>query len=522
MSPKIPKNKQKTKKPDVILQPRPAIVVFLGHVDHGKTSLLDYIRKTKVTEKESGGITQHINAYQAEHQGKKITFIDTPGHEAFGAMRSRGAKVADIAVLVVAGEEGVKEQTKEAINHIKKAEIPMIVAINKIDKPQANPEKVKRELADLDILAESLGGKVPCVETSAFNGKGINDLLEMILLIAEMENLKTDFSKPAEGVVIESHLDPQRGLTAALLVEEGVLRLGNIVSTASCVGKLKILEDFQGKPIKEAFPSAPVIVVCFGGIPEVGERFKVFSTIEEALEYNREEKSSVASLRGAMEDKEKSMVCEVPIEEIEGKKVLNLILKTDVLGSLEAVSGILTKLPQDKVVLRILKSEAGEVNLSDIKTAFACKAKILAFRAKVNTQASSLARQKGVKIMKFDVIYELSEKILEIMEKSLEPEIVRQNLGRVKILVIFLTEKNRQIVGGKIIEGEVVKGTKIEVWRKEENVGKGKMINLQRDKKDIDRLVKGQECGILFEGNIRIEEGDVLVIYKEERVKGEL
>ncbi len=508
MSPKTPKNNQKVRKPDTTLETRPPIVVFLGHVDHGKSSILDYIRKTKIVEQESGGITQHIGIYQIEHKDKAITFIDTPGHEAFDAMRSRGAKVADMAVLVIAGEEGIKEQTKEVIEHIKQAKIPIIVAINKIDKSQADPEKVKRELADLDIMVESMGGNVPCVETSAVSGKGIDELIEVILLMAEIEDLKADLSKPAEGVVIESHLDPRRGSTATLLVEDGILRVGDIVSTASCIGKLKILENFHGKAIKEAFPSDPIIVICFESVPEVGQRFKVFKSVEQALEYSKEKK-------------EKPGVYKVAFEE-SGKKILNLILKTDVLGSLEAVKEVLGKLPQDKVVLRILKSEVGEVNLSDIKTAIACKARILAFRVHVNAQASSFARQMKIIIMKFDVIYEVGEKILEVMEKSLGSETIRHDFGRVKVLLIFRTEKNRQIVGGKITEGEVIKGTKIEVLRQDELVGKGKMINLQRDKKDIDRLIKGQECGILFEGGVRIEEGDALVIYKEERVKGEL
>lgn len=470
------------------------------------TSILDYIRKSKVVEKESGGITQHIGAYQVKHQGKLITFIDTPGHEAFDKMRSRGAKVADIAVLVVAGEEGVREQTKEAIEHIKRAGIPMIVAINKIDKPQASPEKVKRELAKEDVLVESMGGKVPTVETSAVTGKGIDELLEIILLLAEMEDLKTSPSKLAEGVVIESHLDPKRGPTATLLLNEGRLKLGDIVATPSCVGKLKILENFQGETIKETFPSMPVVVVCFETPPQVGEKFKVFDTLEEAKEFSK---------------KEKAEICEIPIEDTD-KKSLNLILKVDVLGSLEAVKGVLEKLPQEKVLLRFLKGEVGEVNLSDVKTAIVCKARILAFRVKTNPQVQSLARQRGIKIMKFDVIYDIEEEIKKIMEKILEPEIIREDLGKVKVLIIFRTEKNRQIVGGKITEGEVTKGTLIEVWRDDEKVGKGKLVNLQRDKKDIDRLGKGQECGILFEGNVKIEEGDILVIYKEEKVKGEL
>lgn len=503
--PKKPKQEKKD-----VLQPRPPVVVVLGHVDHGKTTILDFIKKTKVAEKESGGITQHIGAYEVEHQSKKITFIDTPGHEAFSAMRSRGVKVGDIAILVVAADEGIKPQTKEAISHIKKAEIPMIVAINKIDKPGADSEKVKRELAQQDILVESMGGKVPSVETSAKTGKGIDQLLELILLVAEIEDLKGSIEKSGEGVVIEAYLDTQRGPTATLLLKDGVLKLGDIVGTRSTLGKIKILENFQGNPTGEAFPAMPCIVIGLENVPQVGEKFEVYPDIESAQKYIVRSQKKEGAIRR-----------EVFFIEPD-KKVLNLILKADVLGSLEAIEAVIRNLPQEKVMLRILKSEVGEVNESDVKLARGAKARILGFRVKINPIASNLAEREGIRVLTFDVIYELAQGVRQMMEKILKPEVIRKEIGRVKVLVIFRTEKQRQIIGGKVTDGEVKRGAQIEVVRADEPLGKGKLINLQKNKKDAQVAIKGEECGILYEADVRLEEGDILVIYTEERRKGEL
>ena len=450
---------------------RPPVVVVLGHVDHGKSSLLCAIKDFKITEKESGGITQHIGAYEVEHQGKKITFIDTPGHEAFSAMRSRGAKVADIAILVIAGEEGVKPQTKEVISHIKKFSIPVIVAINKIDKSQADPPKVKRELAQNDILVESEGGDIPSIEVSAQTGQGITNLLDLILLVAEMEEFKTDLSQSPQGVIIESYLDNQRGPTATLLLKQGVLRVGNVVGTSSTSGKVKIMEDFQGKPIKEALPSMPAIVLGLEKVPQIGEKFEVFPNLESAYQNIQSERKERAELS--------------PVEP--GEKVINLILKADVLGSLEAIEEVLRNLPQEKGKLRILKSDVGEITEGDLKLAQSTKAKILGFRVKINSQASQLSRLQKIKIITFEVIYDLVEAVRNLMEKEFKPKEGLKEIGKVEILAIFRTEKNRQIVGGKVIEGEVVKGAKIEILSNEEKAGEGRMISLRQNKKETEK-----------------------------------
>jgi len=482
---------------------KPPVVVVMGHIDHGKTSILDYIRKTHIAEKESGGITQHIGAYQIEYQGKKITFIDTPGHEAFSQMRSRGAKIADIAVLVVDASEGVKEQTKEAISHIKLAGVPMIVVLNKIDKPEANSEKVKRELAKEEVLVESLGGKIPSVEVSAKTGKGVNDLLDLILLVAEMENLEADVSIPAEGVVIESYLDAFRGPTVTFILTQGLLKEGDIVGTTSTFGKIKKLENFQNFPIQSVLPGDPAVAIGFEDCPRVGEKINCFPDIETA-------KSNLVFIK-----KQTSEVLEISPEQ----KVLNLILKADCLGSVGAIEEVLNKIPQEKIVLRILKSEVGNINENDVKMAKSGKALILGFRVSANPISQSLAEREKVKILLFNVIYDLVEEVRKYSQRFLEEKIERINLGKVKAIMVFLTEKNRQIIGGKVIEGEIKKGVSIEIFRKEELIGKGRLINLQKNKKDVERVLKGEECGILYEGDVKIEAGDILLIYTEERKK---
>ena len=484
---------------------RPPVVVILGHIDHGKTSLLTAIRDFKVLENESGGITQHVGAYQIVHNDKKVTFIDTPGHESFSAIRARGSNLADIAILVIDAVEGIKKQTKEAISHIKKANLLTIVAFNKMDKPGADPEMVKQQLFKEDIVVESYGGKVPSVEISAKTGEGITDLLDVILLVAEMEDLKSEIDDGAEGVIIESYMDSKKGPTSTALVEKGILKSGDFIGTNSSTGKIKNLGDFLGKEIKEALPSDPVIIIGFENVPMVGERFKVYKSIDEAKGFLKEKKF--------LENKQ---------SDDPNKKHLNLIIKSDAIGSIEAIKEILNILPQETVQLRIIKAEVGDVSETDVKLAKGSEAVILSFRVKKDKISESIAEKEKVRIYEFDIIYELSQKVRDLMERKLVKEKERVDLGRVEVLAIFRTEKNRQIVGGNVIDGEVQKSSMLEIFREGEKIGFGKIVGLQSNKKDFDVVKKGKETGILYQGSTRIKEGDELVIYREDYIKEEL
>lgn len=529
------------------LTSRPPIVVILGHVDHGKTSILDYIRKSKVAEKESGGITQHIGAYQVtmpegalssrgqqaegSHvktnkilppprrsqddfaaEGRKITFIDTPGHEAFSAMRSRGAKVADIAVLVVAAEEGVKPQTKEAIDIILRQNLPLIVAINKMDRPNALPDKVKKELAEKGILVESLGGKVPAVFTSTKTGLGIDELLEMILLIAEMESFQGNASLSARGVIIESRMDARRGVTATLLVKDGALTNKDIVAAESAFGQIKTMENFLGQPLQEAGPSTPVLISGFSEVPPVGETWQTIASLEEA-------RLKVA-IKGPQE-RQKREPAEI-LNIAEGQKVFNLILKADVFGSLEAIREVIKSVPQEEVRLRVIKAEVGDIMETDIQLAESAKAKIYGFRVKNSAGIENLAQRRGIKFALSPVIYELIQTIRQDASRLLSPEITRQKLGQLKVLEIFKVSGNQQIIGGKVLDGKIERGTQVDIFRNKKFVGSGKITQLQQNKKDTQEVGKDRECGVMLESKELMEKGDILEAYWEEKKKREL
>ena len=482
---------------------RPPVVVVLGHVDHGKSSLLEAIRDDfKIIAKESGGITQHIGAYVAEFDGRTITFIDTPGHEVFSAVRSRGVRVADLAVLVVAADEGVKPQTKEASEQIKKAEIPMVVAFNKIDKPEVNLEKIRQQLSQEGIVVESYGGKVPEVATSAVSKQGIQELLETILLLADIEDLKANTEKPAQGVVIESYLDSRRGPAATLLVKEGTLTPRSFVGTRSSFGKTRIVEDFQGQAMDKVLPSFPCLVIGFQNPPQVGEEFKIFDNEEEA-------KAFLASPNVSVPPRE--LKADLP--------TLDVIIKTDVVGSLEVLEQALFSIPQEKVALRFVDAGVGEITEKDVKTAIGTKARIIGFRTKVQSTAVNLAEREHVRIETFDVIYELIQRDRTLMEKTIETESVKTELGSLKVLAVFLTNTNRHIQGGKVVAGEIKKGSKMEIFRGEDFIGTGKIVNLQKNKKDVGSVKTGEECGLAYEGSERVQEGDILKSFIQETLE---
>ena len=500
---------------------RPPIVVVMGHIDHGKTKILDWYRKTKVVEQESGGITQHIGAYSVDHKGKKITFIDTPGHEAFSKLRSRGARAADIAILVVAADEGVKPQTKEAIEIIQANELPFIVALNKVDKPEAHIDRVKQQLAEASVLVETYGGKVPSVEISAKAGTHMDDLLEVILLIAELENLEAHPEKSAEGVVIEAHRDPQRGNTATLLIVDGTLKKGGTVVIGRSIETAKILEDFLGKNITEAYPSDPVVVAGLTKTPVSGDPFFQCASRHEAEE-------KIAALPEIVP------VAKSALTQPNGtKQVFNIILKADVVGSKEALEESLRKFESPDVGINILRSEVGDINESDVKLAMATKlVTIVGFKVRFDSSVRELARTANTRIVVGEVIYEVLDQVKQVLEDMLPPEIRRTDLGKIKILKVFSTkggsssggkkEGTKQIVGGRVEEGSVKRGAHIEIKRMRELLGRGVISELQRDKVPQDMVEKGHECGMLVDSKTAIEVGDVLEVFEEEVIKRKL
>lgn len=517
------------------IQTRPPIVVVMGHVDHGKTTLLDFIRKTKVAEKEAGGITQAIGAYEIiipskeellsqankasdfAAEARKITFIDTPGHEAFSKMRSRGAHVADVAVLVVAADDGVKPQTVEAIHHISESKIPFIVAINKIDKPGVQTDKVKKELAEKNVFVEQWGGNVPCAEISAKTGQGIDELLETILLLAEMEELKGEPQKNAEGVVIEAYLDSRRGPVATLLIEDGVFNVGDHMVIGSTVSKIKLMENFLGKKIDKAIFSQPVLVIGLAAVPSAGDEF--FAEKNKSAAEQRAEEFKKQETAKPLPSPESKEIAPQASETAVTAKFLNIVLKSDVKGSEEALADILEHLDYKNVKIRLLKKDVGDVNESDVRLADLSNAVIIGFRVKVLAEIMNLIRDKKIKILAGEIIYEFIDKIRKLIDDMTGQEIVRVDLGKVQVLAIFRTEKGRMIVGGRVTEGKLERGVRAEVFRAEQKIGEGKIVGLQSDKKDVGEAGKGKECGVLFDGDTKIEVNDILLAFREEKQK---
>lgn len=483
---------------------RPPVVVVMGHVDHGKTTLLDFIRKSHVAEREAGGITQHIGAYTIDSP-RTITFVDTPGHEAFSQMRSRGAKVADIGILVVAADEGVKPQTREAIQILKGAKIPFIVAINKIDRPGSDIDRVKKELSENDVQVESWGGKIPSVEISAKTGEHVSELLDLILLLADIENFSGDASLPAEGVVIESHRDPRRGATGTILVRSGTLRRGDFVVIDGAVSSIKILEDFQGKTVDSAGLSEPVRIAGLVEVPGVGSSVKTFNNKKEAEEFSVSEKSG----RTKQEQKNE-----------EGKTYINVILKADVSGSREAIEGVLETMQLPDIGIRLIRSEVGDISDSDLQLALSSSnVLIIGFKVKFPPHLLEQAKNNNIPVIQGDIIYTIFDEFKAAIAHLIPAEIRETLTGKLKVLKFFKQEKSKQVVGGKVIEGIIQPGTFFRLLRKNSPVGKGKIFGLQERKSAVKEATEGNECGLLVEADIQVAENDVLEVYKEERIE---
>jgi len=490
---------------------RPPVIVVMGHVDHGKTKLLDSIRSTNVIAGEAGGITQHIGAYQITRKDRVITFIDTPGHEAFTAMRSRGAKVADIAILVVAADDGVKPQTVEAFRIIEAAKIPYLVAINKIDKPAADVNKTKQELStQLNITPEDWGGKTICSPISAKDGTGIEDLLDMVLLLAETEatSLKANPNTEAAGTVIESNVDKTAGPLATILVQNGTLNVGDQLCFNEVVyGKVKSLKNYKGEEIQSAGPSTPAKILGLKISPAVGD---ILNVGEGEKVKTKKIKSTSQAADFIPMDNDSAGDEKIP--------KVNVVIKTDFLGSAEAIEESLMKLNNEKVKVRIINKGLGYITEGDIKRAEDSGAIVLGFNVRMSPAIETLVRERQVTVKMFSIIYDLIRYVKEEMQLLVKPEINRVDLGRLKVLAVFRTENNSQIVGGKVLDGELQNNALIDVKRGDDFIASGKLTRLQSGKQDVNMVEKDQEAGIKYEGKPIIEVDDILVVYKEERV----
>ncbi|WP_441232846.1 translation initiation factor IF-2 [Bradyrhizobium sp. 930_D9_N1_4] len=506
-------------------EPRSPVVTVMGHVDHGKTSLLDALRHANVVSGEAGGITQHIGAYQvlSPESGKKITFIDTPGHAAFTAMRARGAKVTDIVVLVVAADDGVMPQTIEAINHAKAARVPIIVAINKIDKPDAKPERVRTELLQHEVQVESFGGEVVDVEVSAKNKTNLDKLLEMIALQADILDLKTNSDRPAEGTVIEAKLDRGRGPVATVLVQRGTLRVGDIIVAGAEMGRVRALISDQGETVQEAGPSVPVEVLGFNGPPEAGDRLAVVENEARARQvtsYRAHQKrenaaASISGMRGSLEQ----MMSQLKTA---GRKEFPLIIKADVQGSLEAILGSLEKLGTDEVAARILHAGVGGISESDVTLAEGFNAVILGFSVRANKEAAAAAKRNGIEIRYYNIIYDLVDDIKKAMSGLLAPTLRETMLGNAAILEIFNISKVGKVAGCRVTDGTVERGANVRLIRDNVVVHEGKLSTLKRFKDEVKEVQSGQECGMAFENYHDMRAGDVIECYRVETIQRSL
>ena len=506
------------------LVPRPPVVTIMGHVDHGKTSLLDAIRETEVAAGEAGGITQHIGAYQVHHDAKVVTFLDTPGHEAFTAMRARGAKVTDIAVIVVAADDGVMPQTTEAIDHAKAASVPIVIAVNKIDKENADPNRVRGELAAQGLTPEDWGGETIFADVSAKTKEGLDHLVEMLLLVAEVEDLKANEKADASGTVIESRLDPGRGPVATILVQRGTLKMGDAVVAGANWGRVRAMHDFVGKRVKHAQPGEPVEILGFDTVPDAGESVRVVSNDREARHLATER-----AIRLKTEALARRKSASVSLQDVferareEGEAVeLNLVLKADVAGSLEAIQDQIAKLSSQEVGLNVLHTGVGGINQSDVMLAAASGAVIIGFNVRPLPEAKTLADQEGVDVRSYTVIYKITDELKAAMQGMLAPEDVEVSLGMAEVRQIFRASRIGTIAGCHVTQGKIVRTANVRLVREGTIVYDGRIGSLKRFKDDAREVEEGFECGITIENFQDIKEGDVLEAYETRQVERQL
>ena len=494
---------------------RPPVVTILGHVDHGKTSLLDAIRQTDVAAGEAGGITQHIGAYQVEKKGRLITFLDTPGHAAFTQMRARGAQGADIVVLVVAADDGVMPQTREAIAHAKAARVPIMVALNKIDKANANPDRVKQQLAEQELVPDDWGGSTMVIPVSAKQKQGIDDLLEGILLVADNIEIKANPNGKVIGTVIEAELDKSKGVMATLLVQNGTLKSGDVVVAGTAQGKLRALSDFKGKPVQKATPSMPVAVMGLSDVPSAGDLFEVVTS-------EREARSIVTERLDAQKTQAQSKK-KVSLEDLFSSvksgeaKELNLIVKADVQGSLDPIVTELNKLGEGEIGLKVLYSEAGNIGENDVMLASASNAIIIGFNVQADVSARRMAEKEGVDIRLYEIIYRVTEDIEKALSGMLEPKTKDKIIGRAQVLAVFSASKFGKVAGCKVTDGELRRNSKVRLYRGTDLIYEGDMGSLRHEKDDVKEVKQGYECGVGFKNFSDIQVGDQLVSYVVEK-----
>ena len=500
------------------LKTRPPVVTVMGHVDHGKTSLLDSIKKTHVTQSEAGGITQHIGAYTVNLSGKKITFLDTPGHEAFTSMRLRGAQTTDIAVLVVAADDGIMPQTIEAISHARSAEVPIIVAITKIDKPEANPERVKQELMNENLVAEEWGGDTIVVGVSSKTGEGIDELLEMILLVAEMRELKANPNRRAIGTIIEANLDKAKGPMATILIKNGTLRFGDSIVSGVCSGRIRAMEDDKGKKVKKAGPSMPVVVLGLNEVPNAGDT--IYAVNDDKTAKAIADKNTEIS-----REKRLSQTTKISLDNLfekiseEEVKELNIVVKADVKGSVEALNQSLLKLSTNEVKISIIHSGVGGINESDVTLASASNAIVIGFNVRPNINAIELAKAEDVEIRTYRVIYEIINDIEQAAKGMLDPDIVEEILGRCEIRQTFKLPNNQMVAGVYVLNGKILRNSKVKVLRDDVVIHEGDIASLKRFKDDAKELATGFEGGLVIDGFNDIKEGDLLESFILKEVK---